>query len=411
MNQPWIRLGLVAALGCAPCLAQQSALEPPDLHRYVRWGPLRARPGFQISNFGYDNNIFATGADQKRVGDYTITLGPRLDGLVLFGDRAFLTFRQQLAYTAYRDYSDLNYTDLRFSSRTTFPLRGFGVFVEGSYNRLNERPVDEEDVLAERDEDGLGVGVILVPGWRTELEIARARKEWSYYDPDADPNEPVTIGDRLDRTEDRHTLEVRYRIFGRTRLTLNAHVATLDFDSPIASGRDSDEWGLLPGIDFGEGGSVSGSLRLGWTVISPDSPLQANFDDVVGRAELAFRPGTRTRVRLEAWRKPGFTVSSSSVFYLDTQARLRTVYYLTRIIGIETGGGRGTLEFPNQLGALDRKDRIGTYEAGLRFRLSRDSMGRRVEYSLRYRHYRRTSSDFRQNRTGNVLGLDAIVGF
>jgi hypothetical protein len=87
------------------------------------------------------------------------------------------------------------------------------------------------------------------------------------------------------------------------------------------------------------------------------------------------------------------------------------VYYLTRMIGIETGGSRGTLEFPNQLGDLDRKDRIGTYEAGLRFRLAQDSLGRRIEYSLRFEHYRRSSSDFRQNRTGNVLGLNAVVGF
>jgi hypothetical protein len=409
MNRSWIRVALVAALAWAPSLAQESALEPPDLGRYLRWGPLRVRPGLVISNVGYDDNIFASNANE--VGDYTATLSPKLDGLILFGHRAFLSFTEKLEYTAYLDNSDQNFTNQRASARATFPFRRKGVFVDGLFNRLKERPIDQQDIRADRDENGLGVGLILAPGWRTEIEIGHAFKTWDYFDEDADPNAEVTIGDTLDRSESRNTLEVRYRVLGRTRLTMQAHVDTIEFDSAVSSGRDSQGWGVIPGVDFGEGGSLSGSVRVGWTELDADDPTQTDFDDVVGRAELAYRPRSRIHLRLDALREPGFTVSSSSTFYLDTRVRQRAVYYLTRIVGIESGGSRGKLEFPGASGAFERKDDVDTYEVGLRFRLAENSLGRRVEYSLRFQRYRRDSNDDRQDRARSAIGLNAVVGF
>ena len=57
----------------------------PDLARYHRWGPLRARPGFQFSNVGYDTNIFADTVNP--VGDYTATLSPKLAALAAFTEK------------------------------------------------------------------------------------------------------------------------------------------------------------------------------------------------------------------------------------------------------------------------------------------------------------------------------------
>jgi len=408
MNR-WIRSSLVAALVCVPCLAQQSALEPPPLERYLRWGPLRVRPGFELRNVGYDDNIFATNNDE--VGDYTATLAPKIDGLVLFSDRAFVTFEQKLRYTGYADNSDQNFTDYVGQARATFPLQRMGFFVDGLYNRSKERPVDQQDIRADRDENGLGYGVILQPGWRTELELGRSHKKWRYSDPDANPAAPLTIGDRLDRDEVRHLLEVRYRILGRTRLTLAAHVDTIEFESPAASGRDSREWALLPGVSFGEGGSLTGSVRVGWTEIDADDPAATDFDDLVGRAQLALRTSSRWNLRLDGVREPGFTVSGDGIFYLNTETRVTGVYYLNRIVGVETGGSLGTLEFPSSSAPIERKDRVSSYQGGLRFRLAENSMGRRIEYNLTLRRWRRNSNDDTQDRSRTTLGLGAVVGF
>jgi len=390
-------------------MAQYNALEPPDLGRYLRWGPLRVRPGFEVRDFGYDTNIFVSTTNE--IGDLTITLVPKLDGLILFGDRAFLTFEERLEYTAYRDYSDQNFHNQRFTTRATFPLQSTGFFVDGTYNRLKERPADAQDIRADRDEDRLGLGMIFQAGWRTEIELEHSKQRLRFSDEDADPAAPITIGQRLDRTEDRNSAEVRYHALGRTRLTLNAELGTIDFESILASGGDSKSWAIVPGVNFGEGGRVSGVFKLGWQKINAESPLQADFDELVGRAQLAYRPGSRTTFRLEGRREPGFSVSLTSVFFLNTRADVRAIYYLNRLFGFEAGGGRGKLEFPDSLGGFDRVDRINSYDAGLRFRMSENSIGRRVEYILRFKHWRTESNDPRQNRSRNVLGLNAVVGF
>ena len=400
---------LLAALGSPPARAEGSALEPPDLDQYVRWGPLRVRPRLELSNVGHDDNIFATGSNE--VSDLTATLGPKIDGLALFGHRAFLTFVERLSYTAYRDNPDQNYTNQRLSGRVTLPFGRTGLFVEGLINRLKERPIDAEDIRADRDEDGAGLGIILEPGWRTEIELVHAHKSWRYSDPDAPEDEILSIGDRLDRHENRDGITLRYRLMGRTRLTLAAHVSDIEFESPVATGRDSDAWDLLPGLDFGEGGALSGSLRFGRSVIDTEGTLQEDYDGTAGAGELAYRPGERTTFKLEGAREPGFTISSDSTFYVDTRVRLGALYYVTRIVGIEGGVTRARITFPGASPGFEREDDLDLYDAGLRFRLAEDARGRRIEYSLRLERYRRDSNDDVQDRERTAIGAGAIVGF
>ena len=395
-------------LGCLPCLAQ-SALEPPDLARYVRWGALRVRPGFKVSNFGHQDNIFASNTNE--VGDYLATWSPRIEGLVMLGDRAFVTIEERLDYTTYLENTDQNFLDQRGSARATFPLRQTGFFVEGVLNRVKERPVDQLDIRRDRDEDGLGFGVILVPGWRTEIEIGSSWTDLSYFDADADPAADPTISEQLDRDEISNTIELRYQVLGRTRVTLDAYVDTIDFASPKSDRPDAAGWGAMPGIDFGEGGQLSGSARVGWAEIDADDPAFADFADVVGRAELAYRPNPQLTFRLNSVREPGFTVGGDSIYFLNTRTALRGVYYFNRLLGVESGGSVARLTFPDSEGNSSRVDTTDAYEVGLRIRLAENAVGRRMEFSLRMQHYRRQSTIESQNRSLTTVGFGVDLGF
>ena len=110
----WVAL---AAAAPPAVLAQSiSPLDPPDTSQYLKWGPLWARPGFAISDLGYDNNVFGITDDAKLpdgtpvrpVGDYFIALSPRIRGLVLFGHRAFLTFDERLEFYAYAQQREID---------------------------------------------------------------------------------------------------------------------------------------------------------------------------------------------------------------------------------------------------------------------------------------------------------------
>lgn len=408
MTARWIRVALVLLLACSPAWAN-SKLEPPDLARYLRWGPLRARPGLELSNFGYDDNILSSSVLQ--VSDITATLSPKLDGLLLMGDRAFLTFEEKLEFTGYLEYSDQNYINQRGSARVTFPLERIGFFVDGVLNRINERPVDLEDIRPQRDERGYGAGIILVPGWRTEIEIGSSYLELRYSDRDQDPQLGQSIDQRLDRDEDSTNIKATYRIAGRTRLALDARFGTIDFVYPLASTHDSRAISLLPGVDFGEGGTLTGTFRLGWAKIDAEEQISPDLSELVGKADLVYRPSPRTTFRLTARREPGFTVGGDSVYFLHSRVKIGAVRYLNRIFGVEASGTAGRLTFPSSLTLDDREDDLLLYDAGVRFRLSENEMGRRVEYSLTLGRYERTSTDPLAERSRTTFGIGAVVGF
>src|SRR5262245_38135768 len=101
--------------------SQSTPLSPPDLQRYLTWGPFRVRPGLQLSNIGYDDNILYRYELDPRpaVGDYTATLTPKVEGVVLFGSRAFFTFDGHFDYTYYLHNSSVSYANVFSDGRLT----------------------------------------------------------------------------------------------------------------------------------------------------------------------------------------------------------------------------------------------------------------------------------------------------
>jgi hypothetical protein len=399
--------GLLLA-GAAVPAAAESRLDPPELARYVRWGPLRARPTLELSDAGYDDNILAGARDE--VADYTATLSQTLDGLLLFGSRGFLTFRERLEFTGYKDNSDQNYVNQRGEGRLTAPFGRFGVFSDFKLDRVEERPVDLEDIRPRRDETGLGLGIIVRAGGRTEIELRQSGTRFRYSDPDFDQN-GQSIGERLDRDVTRSSLEADYHLVGRTRLTLDASFGDIEFTDLDLGGREKDSaaWSLLPGIDFGERGTLSGTARAGWARINADDPLIADFSGFVGKAELVYRPLRRGRLNLEWRREPAFSIYEDAIYLLNRSVKLGGVYYLVWPVGIESSIRRGKVDFPS--GGSERVDRNLEYEIGLRLRVAENDAGRRVEYSIKYRRYEVDSNDDSLDRTRNSVGFNAVLGY
>jgi hypothetical protein len=399
-------VALLTALACPRSGATD--LTPPDPQSYVRWGPVRARPGLELTNIGYDDNILSSST--ARVSDYTATLSPRLDGLVLFGQPAFMTFREKLEYTSYLHHGDQSFWNQKGAARFVLPLHGIGCFAEVRLDRLRERPIDQDDLRPKRDEDEWRVGAVLEPGWRSEIEASQAHVRFRYSDPDADPATSPTIGQRLDRSEDTTRLSARYLVLGRTRLTLDGEIQTIDFSSAFAADRSADAWSLAPGIEL-SGGRLEGTARVGWREIDARGATLADFADVVARARLTYRPGASTRLELDLDREPGFAIEGTSVFYLDTRADGRVVRYLSRLLGVEIAGGLERLTFPGGTPSIDRVDHLSRAEVGLRVRLFENTIGRRVEYTFRVRREHRDSTDDAQDRSRTTVGLGAILGF
>ncbi len=385
-------------------------LEPPPLDRYLRWGPFRVRPGFAVPALGYDNNILASGTSQPSVGAFGVRLSPRIEGVVLFGHTAFLTFRERVDYTAYEGQSDLNYLDHAGSYRLTVPFRRFGIYGDFAANRTKDPPLSEIDTRPVRSELRTGIGVLVQLGWRTEIEVGLVRSDWTVTDPDFFSSSGETIGDLQNRVEAGTRFKLRYRVAGRTRLTLDTTRREITFDNPSVN-RDSHETVVLPGVELDGPGRIGGSVRVGPAKLDANDPAAPDLSTYVGDAKLAFRLSSATTLRIEALRRAGYGIYSDNRYYQDGSYEGRVLHWLNRIFGLEGAAGRGQLSYPETTDATARTDDYERFEAGVRFRLPESALGRLTEYSFFVRRWRRDSTLDILDDSRTVVGFGASVGF
>jgi hypothetical protein len=405
-----IAILLLAVAAAVPIGAQTSPLEPPELGRFLRWGPVRVRPSLVVPNFGYDDNVFYRTGDQPTEGDWFVTLSPRVNGLALFGNRAFLTFDGRYDYTAYATKTSLNYSNYYIGSRLTVPFESFGFYLDLGHDRTQDRPIDLEDARPIRTNERLGYGAIVKLGWRTDAELGVTRSTWRNVDANYRTGSGLTIGDLLDRDEDGTRMKLRYRMFGRTRLTLETLRKTYDFanDTPGVA-PDGKESRIVPGIDFGEGGRLSGAIRYGHANLDNEGTQTTDYSGRVGSAKLAWKPGTQTTVLLETKRDAYYSIYEASRIYVQTSYDLRVIRYFNRALGAEVGWRPGKLTFPGD--PRNREDRLNDADVGVRLRLSENALGRRIEYTLRLTRYDRNSTVDTYDTARTVLGFGAVLGY
>lgn len=402
--------GVLLLLVCSAGLPGRAGgrLEPPELDRYLRWGPLRARPGIELSNLGYDDNILAT--TDAPISDYTATVSPRLEGLLLFGSRAFLTFNEGLKLVGYLQNENQSYVDQIGSGRLTVPFGHVGLFGDVRLDRTKQPPLDLEDARAVRTVGEAGFGFIARPGGRTEIEIGRKATSYRYEDPDFASTD-ADLNALLGRSEQRTTLEADYRLVGRTKLTLDAARGLIEFDERDSLGRDRDSIGysVYPGLDFGEHGALSGSVRLGIVSIDARDSGLVDFRGLAGEAHLAYRPLRRGTLRLDWRRRPGFAVFQDATYLLDQSVEVGLLYWLAWPVGLESSVRLATVTFP--AGGPDRVDRVREYRLGTRLRLAQSADGRRIEYRFEVRYYDVDSNVDSLDRDRFSGGFGAALGY
>jgi hypothetical protein len=404
-------LGVLLVTLASPAVFAQSIspLDPPDTARYLKWGPFRVRPGLTIPNFGYDSNVFyrPEGSNLPQEGDYFIAVAPRIEGVVLFGHRAFLTFDERIEFYAYAKQNELDYFNQFGRARLTIPFRRFGFYGDIGYDRVRDRPIEAQDARPIRKELPVGTGVILKLGWRTDAELGLTRTRSTAEDPDQ-----AGIDRLNDRVEKGTRLRARYLMFGRTRLLLDSSQRTIRFDDDVTAAiRDGKERRALVGLDFGLGGRIFGTARVGWAAFDIVNPLAADFHGVVGDVSLGYSfGGSGSRVTLVGARDVRYSIYETSNLYIYTGGDLSFVKYFNRFLGGELGAGRATLDFLGSP-AGGRKDVYSSGTVGVRFRISENELGRRVEYAFRYTRWNLNSNVDSLDQNRGTIGFGVSFGY
>jgi len=265
--------------------------EPPATESWKRLGFLTYRPAFSLHDIGQDTNVFYDSDTGDSKSDFTATLSPALDGLIAFGHRGFVTIHGQADYVWYETYANASHLNLDFSVRGNLNFRDLRFFASAGYRHSYDRPSNELDQRSQRTSrpQRAGIGYEISPA--TAVDAIVARESIDYQDKDfvpyiycsaPAPGAPATqrchnylIGDLLSRTESSTTLRVTHRVFGRTRLVLDAAQVDHDFQSdvppadaegnipPVGSFHDAKERRVLGGFEVDPGGSSPASCTSG----------------------------------------------------------------------------------------------------------------------------------------------------
>jgi hypothetical protein len=119
--------------------------------------------------------------------------------------------------------------------------------------------------------------------------------------------------------------------------------------------------------------------------------------------------GSGSRITLTGQRDVQYSIYQSTNLYTQTGGALSLIKYFNRFLGGEIGAGRSRLVFLGD--PQDRVDANTSGTVGIRFRISENDLGRRVEYAFRYVRsiVNSTRDDLDQNR--GTIGFGVSFGY
>jgi hypothetical protein len=158
------------------------------------------------------------------------------------------------------------------------------------------------------------------------------------------------------------------------------------------------------------GGRISGTLRIGHANFDLVDPNATDFNGPVADVALAYNFGdSGSRLTFVGARDVRYTVFNLTPLYVSTGGDLTLFKYFNRFLGVQIGAGRATLDFLGD--PTGRVDTDTTATLGMLFRVSENSLGRSVEYSLRYTRWIVNSTENRLDQNRGTIGFGMSFGY
>lgn len=370
-----------------------------DLERSrFRLGPIRLLPSLELSQAGYDNNVFGTADEEpiEPVSDWSATISAGLRGVLPVGSKVYVRADVLPAYIWYRELTgrrtlggSYGASLFGFFNRMSLEVRGHA---DQSIGALNS---EVETRVVRRQYDG-GVNV--------EVDLTRALS--AFVGGDAQRLQfrlggeaPVLLIDveEFDRTEGLARAGLRYRFSESASVSVGAEATRTEFDNvPL---RNNETRAYLLGIHFARPRfylALAGAYREGRPYGSSAFP---EYSTPSGSYFLSYYVNRALEFRVYGNRRVAYGGDPGTPYYIDTrngaginvQVRPRL---LLRGFG-EFGENDYDLLVPVGDRLVKRKDPVTTYGGGFSLLLYRDLVLTAVASEIHH--------------TSNVPGLERTI--
>jgi len=372
---------------------------------HVHAGPFYVNPGLLLKELGVDTNVFNQPGDQK--SDFTFTVTPKADIALPFARRGLLRTTASVDAVYYANYVSERSLDPQVTLRGEAYARRLTLFAQGAYLNTRQRPNYEIDLRSRHVETDGSAGLAMRLTSKFSVELA-AHTESIRYDADQ-----FFLGTSLQKTLNRDT--TGYSVTARERLSVLTTVATR-YEAfrdrfPLSPERNSDNYRIMPGVEFKPRALVSGSAYVGYRSFSPRSELLPAYNGLVSELALSYTLLGATTFGVTYDRDVAYSFEALNPYYLENSVG----FYVRRAVGgrfdVIVNAARHRYDYrdnPVLAGLSDpRTDTTDTYGANLGYRLKQDT---RIGFGANY--YTRTSTreTFRQY-DGLRIGTTVNYGF
>jgi hypothetical protein len=368
-------------------------------------GPLKLKPVFYLSDAGYDSNIYRANANP--IKDYSATIGP--------GFNIYFPIKNRLVISAYESPQYLYFAETKgerawnnyFHGQIHLIFQRFFLTLGKAYSSAREIWNTEIDSRPRRKEDSLEGSALCQFSQKTSVSIGYQRAKINYEDLS---NEPIKIGERLNRIENQTNLIAYYQLSYRTMFFLNMEYRTFLFENP-SNNKDSKSYSIFSGFEFSPLGIVKGRINLGYKYLDAINSGAQDYRGMVGDSSISIRVLKPLSIRASYRRDIEFSIWSSNAFYLENRIGAGVSFYLFKDIRLDFDNNIGRNTYPesqllNQGISEKRIDDYRVQAIGIYFRLKKN-IGTGVTLS----QWVRESNLSFENSKRTFIGLNITYDF
>lgn len=347
---------------CAPESSAQEASEPDPIEAMAfRFGSLGVTPVFNVTNFGFDTNVFNDSVDPQT--DFTFRAAPRLQARWRTR-RMLLSGNVETGLNYYAKFSDERFVDYSGTGRADFDFGRLRPYVLGSWLDTRERLNAELDLRAPRVQNDVGAGARFSVAHSVTLTVDARRSLLQFAD--GVLFEGVPLSQTMNSTTSTVDGAVEFHLTPLTTVSLVTSVQQDRFDESPA--RDSDTFRVMPTIRLEAPAIIQGTFSIGYRDFNGLDPELPDYSGLVMRGTIGHTFAERTRIDFLASRDVQYSFEEFEPYYLTTGLRVTVSHLLREAVDLRVVAGRDRYDYRSQLGidgSIDeRRDQADLYSVG-----------------------------------------------
>ena len=382
---------IAVAVSCAasPVCGQTSA--PGEAPRVIA-------PAIQITNLGWDDNVFRVGDADGPVGDYTATVIPSVQASIPWSRMQF-TGAGQLAFNYFQRFEAIRSIDSDGRAAVAVSMGRLRPHVGGSWTNARHNRNFEIDFPVRRVDRSWDAGVDINVSAKTSIGVMMGRSRGQY------TGETVylesDLASLLGDTSTVRGVSLRYALTPLT--TLGANFEQDHQRLPLAPERNADGVRMMSIVQFRPLALVSGEAQIGIRSRTFNDRNAPTFHGIATRVDLSYTLLGRTRLTVRAQRDLSYSYRAGERDYLQTGTEGSVTHRLGTAWDI--GGNVGRFNLQYGLGdRTGRAERVFYYGVDVGRNMVRSRVGFQVARQTR-------SSDFSARREYEEMRISSSLSY